>query len=60
MSHADDLIYEWDPVFGPVWDTAAHQLSGEVEEDQDNELTMLMTTIMIFFNCCRMFLSGNF
>lgn len=59
MSHADDLIYEWDPVFGPSWDTAAHQLSGEVGEDQNNELTML-TTIMIFFNFCRMFLSGNF
>ena len=55
MSHADDLIYEWDPVFGPTWDTAAHQLSGEVAEDQDDELT-----IMIFFNCCRMFLFGNF
>ena len=59
MSHADDLIYEWDPVFGPSWDTAAHQLSGEVGEDQNNELTML-TTIMIFFNFCRMFLSGFF
>ena len=59
MSHADDLIYEWEPVFGPTWDTAAHQLSGEVGEDQNNELTML-TTIMIFFNFCRMFLSGNF
>ena len=59
MSHADDLIYEWDPVFGPSWDTAAHQLSGEVGEDQNNELTML-TTIMIFFNFCRMFLSGIF
>ena len=55
MSHADDLIYEWEPVFGPTWDTAAHQLSGEVEE-----LTMLTTRIMIFFNFCRMFLSGNF
>merc|ERR1711962_411141 len=29
VSHADDLIYEWDPVFGPGWDTAAHQISGE-------------------------------
>ena len=37
MSHADDLIYEWEPVFGPTWDTAAHQLSGEVEEDKDEE-----------------------
>ena len=59
MSHADDLIYEWEPVFGPTWDTAAHQLSGKVAEDQDDELTML-STIMIFFNFCRMSLSGNF
>ena len=54
MSHADDLIYEWDPVFGPSWDTAAHQLSGEVGEDQNNELTMLTTMTMVMLTMCTM------
>ena len=30
MSHADDLIYEWEPVFGTDWDTETHKLSGDV------------------------------
>jgi len=28
VSHADDLIYEWEPVFGTDWDTELHKLSG--------------------------------
>ena len=30
VSHADDLIYEWEPVFGTEWDTESHKLSGDV------------------------------
>jgi len=29
VSHADDLIYEWEPVFGTEWDTESHKLSGD-------------------------------
>jgi len=30
VAHADDLIYEWEPVFGSSgWDTETHQLSGD-------------------------------
>ena len=30
VAHADDLIYEWEPVFGASWDTEKHKLSGDV------------------------------
>ena len=30
VSHGDDLIYEWEPVFGTDWDTESHKLSGDV------------------------------
>merc|ERR1719450_462592 len=29
VAHADDLIYEWEPVFGKSWDTETHKLSGD-------------------------------
>jgi len=29
VAHADDLIYEWEPVFGASWDTETHKLSGD-------------------------------
>ena len=32
VAHADDLIYEWEPVFASGgWDPEAHKLSGEVK-----------------------------
>ena len=27
---AENLIYEWEPVFGASWDTETHKLSGDV------------------------------